>query len=295
MTTIKSILFLVLGSIVFLDGCVTEQEFFALDQRLAVLEQENEDRAEDLNLLNQRIGRIESRLEEFSQIENQESQNLRNRLAESHVTLDQIREELQKLRGQIETTQYLVKQQQNLLKRSETERFTKLDDIEKISRQTRSRVARIEQYLNLVEASKQPAGKSPPPSITRIKETASESELYKAAKQAYDKGDYETAREKFEAYLEKYPKSSKADNAQFWIGEIYYREKWYEKAILEYQKVIDNYPKGNKVPASLLKQGLSFLNLGDKANSRLILKELISKYPKSSEATIAKRKLKEIQ
>ncbi|MBU4503079.1 MAG: tetratricopeptide repeat protein, partial [Proteobacteria bacterium] len=81
---------------------------------------------------------------------------------------------------------------------------------------------------------------------------------------------------------------------QFWIGEIYYSEKWYEKAIVEYQKVIEKYPKGNKVPASLLKQGFAFLNLGDKANARLILQELVKKYSEATEAKIATKKLKEL-
>ena len=53
--------------------------------------------------------------------------------------------------------------------------------------------------------------------------------------------------------IQNHPKSSNADNAQFWIGETYYKEKWYEKAILEYQKVIEKYPSGNKAPAALLK------------------------------------------
>jgi TolA-binding protein len=59
--------------------------------------------------------------------------------------------------------------------------------------------------------------------------------------------------------------------------------------------VIEKYPKGNKVPASLLKQGFAFLNLGDKSNSRLILEELIRKYPKSNEAKIARDKLKDLK
>ena len=59
--------------------------------------------------------------------------------------------------------------------------------------------------------------------------------------------------------------------------------------------MIENYPKGNMVQASHLKQGLAFFNLGDKTNSRLILRELVSKYPKSNEAKIAKQKLKEIK
>jgi TolA-binding protein len=47
------------------------------------------------------------------------------------------------------------------------------------------------------------------------------------------------------------------------------------------------------VPASLLKQGFAFYNLGDKANARLILTELLKKYPKSNESKIARQKLKE--
>jgi tol-pal system protein YbgF len=117
--------------------------------------------------------------------------------------------------------------------------------------------------------------------------------IYKPAKGAFDAGKNEEARRGFAKLIEKFPKSQHADNAQFWIGETYYQEKWFEKAILEYQKVIENYPKGNKVPAALLKQGLAFQKIGDTANARLILKELIKKYPQTSEGSIAKQKLKE--
>jgi TolA-binding protein len=75
------------------------------------------------------------------------------------------------------------------------------------------------------------------------------------------------------------------------VGETYYREKWFEKAILEYQKVVEKYPTGNKLPAALLKQGFAFSNLGDNANARLILESLIQKYPDSNEAGIAAKKL----
>jgi TolA-binding protein len=59
--------------------------------------------------------------------------------------------------------------------------------------------------------------------------------------------------------------------------------------------VIENYPKGNKVQASLLKQGYAFYNLKDKANARLILNELVTKYPQSNEAKKAKEKLRELK
>jgi tol-pal system protein YbgF len=92
-------------------------------------------------------------------------------------------------------------------------------------------------------------------------------------------------------FLEKFSDSDRADNARFWIGEIYFAEQWYERAILEYEKVIKNYPDGNKVAGAYLKQGFSFEKIGENANARLILNELLEKFPDSNEAKIAKKKL----
>jgi tol-pal system protein YbgF len=133
----------------------------------------------------------------------------------------------------------------------------------------------------------------PPPQADRT--GGSDHEMYSRAKQAFDAGDLDAAREGFQDMLKRYPQSNNADNAQFWLGEIYYQEKWYEKAIVEYQKVIENYPKGNKVKSALLKQGYAFINIGDKSNASIILKELIKKYPDSSEAQLATRKLSQIK
>jgi len=59
--------------------------------------------------------------------------------------------------------------------------------------------------------------------------------------------------------------------------------------------VVKNYPNGNKVPYALLKQGLSFLNLGDKSSARLILQQIIKDYPNTNQARIARAKLVEIK
>jgi tol-pal system protein YbgF len=173
----------------------------------------------------------------------------------------------------------------------------KLTGIDKITSSNKDRIERLEQYLNFDSTAAIQKGKpvSTKTSGKQDKHKLTEDDLYRSAKQAYDKGDLNNAREEFQKLLKEFPESENADNAQFWIGEIYYREKWYEKAILEYQKVIEKYPKGNKVTASLLKQGFAFFNLGDTSNARLILSELIKKYPKSNEAKIAERKLKGIK
>ena len=119
--------------------------------------------------------------------------------------------------------------------------------------------------------------------------------LYAAAYELYKEGKYEKARGEFQSFLRAFPNTEYSGNAQFWIGECYYFEKNYEKAILEYEKVVKNHPEGNKVPQSLLKQGLSFLNLGDKASARLILQNVIKDYPNTSQARVARAKLLEIK
>ena len=115
--------------------------------------------------------------------------------------------------------------------------------------------------------------------------------LYKVAYETYQKGDVEGARKKFEAFLKQYPNTELSGHAQFWIGETYYQKKDYEKAILEYEKAITKYPEGSKVPAALYKQGLAFLELGDKTSARNLFKRVIERFPRSEQAEMAKKRL----
>ncbi len=264
----------VLFSLIFffntLYGCAMYDDVVTLENRISLLEHRDA-KSKKYNK------ELKSRLEE-------KEQALRNQSAELHAMHDQLKAEMQLISGRIDETDYLLKQ-----KLSDSDKITenRLKRIEKAAGLNKNRITRLEQYLNF-ESDENDLKIKPKP---QSRQELSENELYTVSKQAFDAGDFETARKGFKNLINKFPKSAHADNAQFWIGEIYYSEKWYEKAILEYQKVIEKYPKGNKVPASLLKQGLAFLNLGDKANARLILKELVKKYSKSNEAKIATKKL----
>ncbi|HWR00918.1 MAG TPA: tol-pal system protein YbgF [Chlorobaculum sp.] len=103
--------------------------------------------------------------------------------------------------------------------------------------------------------------------------------------------DYSGARTSFTSFMEKNPKSPQVGDAQFYIAESYFNEKWYEKAILEYQVVIAKYTKNSKRPASLYKQALSFEKIGDQVNANARFKDVIRNYPLSPEAKLAKKKL----
>ena len=116
-------------------------------------------------------------------------------------------------------------------------------------------------------------------------------ELYDRAYSLYKQGKYEDAREAFRRFAERYPKTDLTDNAYFWIGETYYDQQQYEKAILAYDKVVQGFPNGDKVPSALLKQAFAFDAIGDPVDARILLKKLLREHPSSEQAAIARKKL----
>jgi tol-pal system protein YbgF len=285
-SAMKKIILISVVGLVFLMGCVSKSDVNSLDTRL-----------NELEIRNAEAKKSSKALQTGLQSREEQEQELRHQSASLRAKMNALDEEIRILSGRIDELEHLIQRQNQKDARgskAEDDTFKRLAETAKANDE---RIFRLEQYLNMEtsanaapEEKKEPVAKLVP--AEKAKAEPTEDEIYQMAKQAFDQGDSDAARAKFQELIERFPKSERADNAQFWIGEIYYREKWYEKSILEYQKVIENYPKGNKVPASLLKQGFAFSNLGDDANSRLILQELIKKYPESNEAKIAKDKLK---
>ena len=279
----KKLLTITLALTVLLGGCAARTDIILLDDRLAELES--------------KVERQQSLIQKAGRNTESKEKNLRNQSASLRVQLDAVREETLILRGKLEEIEFLLQRERKAVGESDKLRKVQVDRMREDLQAANSRIAQIERYLDLntaaVIGSRQPT--KPAASAKTGTQALTENEIYQLAKQAFDKGEYDSAREGFQELIKRFPKSKNADNAQFWIGEIYYREKWYEKAIVEYQKVVESYPKGNKIRSALLKQGYAFANIGDTANASLILKDLIRRYPDSNEATIAKRKLKQMK
>jgi tol-pal system protein YbgF len=157
--------------------------------------------------------------------------------------------------------------------------------------------AELEKVAAAAEAERSAAAKAQPPPVETKgpSSTTGAGDLYRDAYETFQKGDLEGARRKFEAFLKQYPNTDLSDNAQFWIGETWYVEEKYERAIVEYEKVVKDYPSGDKVPYALLKQGMAFQKLGDKASARIVYNQIVKKYPNSNQARVAKAKLTELK
>jgi len=269
-------------------GCASQKDVFILDERLMLLERQNQELQKQNSEMQKLVQKELAVVGETSQTT---ETTLRSKYAVMNAQLETVQEDVRQLSGRIEVIEHQLNQKLSIFEKD----HQKIDELNLQSVKLEKRLLEIEQYLNLGDiGSKSSSGTtSANASAKPSSQATTDSQLYNEAKQAYDNGQLDKARQGFQQLIKSFPKSSNADNAQFWIGESYYREKWYEKAILEYQTVIEKYPNGNKVPAAMLKQGMSFLELGDKSNARLILKELEKKYPKSNEAKVAAKKLTE--
>ena len=71
-------------------------------------------------------------------------------------------------------------------------------------------------------------------------------------------------------------------NIQYWLGEVHYARKDFEKAIIEFGTGLKDYPESIKGPDNMLKLGLSFSNMEKKIEACSVLIELQLKYPDAS-------------
>ena len=223
--------------------------------------------------------------------------------ADMVTDLNAVKAEMQQLRSMAEENAHLLKH--GSLQTGGGQSGTGIEDLSRRVTALEQGLRQVQEYLNLEEASTvqpivpaegEPKEKAPvePPAMEQ-KPIPPDQMLYEQVLADFRKGDYQKAIQGFNAFLKEYPKSSLADNAQFWVGESHMSLQQYEQAILAYQKVIKDYPDGNKVPSAMLRQALAFYEIEDKTSSHLLLRQVIKKYPDSPEAKIAKSKLETLK
>ncbi len=196
------------------------------------------------------------------------------RLAEALATFEQVREEMAAFRGTIGKIAHHSTSDMSQRQKDLTELDYRLTRMEE-------RFATVSSTLREVAAVK----------TNKKDKTAAQELLYQQAFSELTHRNYQAAVRTFKRFVQKYPKSNLADNAQYWVGECYFAMGDFQKAILEFQTVLKKYPNGNKTPAALLKQGFSFVELKSYADAKAFLEKVIRTYPKTPEALQAKEKL----
>ena len=135
------------------------------------------------------------------------------------------------------------------------------------------------------------AAPEPPPGGEIITAGPKAEKLYANALALYSSRDYQQATARFEEFVAVYPDHKLAGNAQYWIGECYYSQKRFAEAAEEFSKVEKSYPGSHKVPAALLKKGLSLAEIKKMPEAQAALQRIVERYGQSEEAAKAKEKL----
>ncbi len=141
----------------------------------------------------------------------------------------------------------------------------------------------------------QPSGGMPPSGAASGGGSAPSADtLYSNGLRDITSGKYDLARQEFQDYLKFYGDTDLASNAQFYLGEIAYSQKNYDRAVAEYDHVLTNYPKSFKLAPAHLKKGMALIELGQKTAGVRELRDVVRRFPGTEEERRARAKLKEL-
>ncbi|HEX4458304.1 MAG TPA: tol-pal system protein YbgF [Polyangia bacterium] len=118
--------------------------------------------------------------------------------------------------------------------------------------------------------------------------------LYRSAYDDLRAGHHDEAARQFRDFVKRYPRHDYADNAQYWLGEVYYDQKRFDEAAPEFRAVVQRWPTGNKAPDAMLKLGFTLAAEGKTTEARTILRELPSAYPHTEAARLAEERLTQL-
>lgn len=116
----------------------------------------------------------------------------------------------------------------------------------------------------------------------------SESDAYRAAYDHVLSGDYKVAESEFTRYLQAFPKSARAADANFWLGEAQYSQGKYNDAARTFLNAHQTFSTSPKAPEMLLKLGMSLAALDNRETACATLREVSKRYPTASKPVLGK-------
>lgn len=95
-------------------------------------------------------------------------------------------------------------------------------------------------------------------------------------------------------FIKQYPNSQYLSNANYWLGQLNYRQNKKEEASYYFANVVKKYPKSSKAAESMFKVGLILQEEGEQDKANLVFQQVIEKYPHNTKIVdSAKERLKQ--
>ncbi len=116
-------------------------------------------------------------------------------------------------------------------------------------------------------------------------------QTFQAALSDFNAAKYKLAEGEFGDVIRSYPMDDMAGSAQFYLGEIAYREGNFDDAVKDYNAVLEGFSGNAKAPAAQLHKGLALLKENKRDAGVHELRLLIQRHPQTPEAAQAREKL----
>ena len=185
-------------------------------------------------------------------------------LLELQTQIELLRQEVAKLRGQLEV---------------------QTNELANTQRQERDMFANLDARLKKFEPSAvQIDGKT-------VSVDPSEKRNYEAALAQFRAGDFRAAQASFQQLMLQSPDSAYAPNTMFWLGSSQFALKDYKSAIATHQAFLAKYPEHPRAPDAMLNLAYAQIESGDKKTARKTLEGVTEKYADSPAAQAAKDRL----
>ncbi|MBK1849874.1 MULTISPECIES: tol-pal system protein YbgF [unclassified Marinobacter] len=216
--------------------------------------------------------------------EAQRKANTNQATSELFYMIQQLQSEVRRLQGESEEQRHLIKRLQD----QGRDRYIDLDQrILDLSEKVSAQPPAAGSTVGDAGASKR---------ATEIREyrqpDAEERKAYKVIQDLiHSQKKYDEAISRIYEFLDKYPEGDLTVNAYYWLGEVYLVKPQLEQARQAFSIVATRYGDHRKAPDAGYKLGVALDRLDKKSEARRQMEQVVSDYPESSAAGLARKYL----
>ena len=178
--------------------------------------------------------------------------------------IEQLREDVDKLRGQVELLNNAIATQDKRSKDYYTDLDTRLRKLEPQSVSVDGRNGTVDN---------------------------AEQQRYDSAVAQLKSNDYRGAQGSFSNFIRDYPNSVYLPSAQYYMGASLYAQRDYKAAIATQEVVVKSWPDSQRAADALFNIGNAQTDMGNKVAARKTFENLLAAYPDSPAAGAARDKL----
>jgi len=214
-----------------------------------------------------------------------------------------LQQEVQELRGMVEQQAYQVKR----MREEQRDRYLDLD--RRITLLNQAPPKRASTAVAVEPAPVAASKKLNTPATDAVKEPVtatldaapvqdkkvSEKEAYQAAFSLVRNKQYAEASTAFEQLIKDYSGGNYTGNAYYWLGEVLLVESNHEQALKAFETLLEKYPVHRKAADAKFKQGKIYLQMGDKAQAKVLLQDVIDLHAGTSAAKLAEAEMRDAQ